>query len=49
MTESNLSHFLIGCAFAIWFEGHLHNLIELFSRDQWPAELEKVFMLLLVN
>lgn len=49
MTESNLSHFLSGCAFAIWFEGHLHNLIKLFSKAQKPAELEKVFMLLFVN
>lgn len=49
MTEFNWYHFINGYAFAICFEGNLHNLIKLFNRAQRPAELEEVFVLLLVK
>ena len=49
MREFNWYHFINGYAFAICFEGNLHNLIKLFNRAQRPAELEEVFVLLLVK
>lgn len=51
-------HFISGGVLAIWFEGHLYNLInfnlfnnliKLFGRAQWPAELEHVFVLFPLN